>query len=266
MNNRVYLVILGVAIVAAGTIYGLGSKTDGNIQQGDQRPIDLVIDKANDTPAVVVPGKTNEIEKVEIEVAAEDSSQKLDEIITMLGKFQGSINQLENSVESLGDRVDDLEGDGTETELSAADKLKQYEDQRVEQQAVAQANQLERRQAQKALVQALENTIVNEFDEALTLEISGTYENFLSTGESWTEGVSLNAAECGGDYCKLVIAAPKNMDSLAQFELDGRILVEAQKMGKLGQSMTLERKNPDGTIESTTYFAKQGKNLPQVAQ
>jgi len=188
--------------------------------------------------------------------SSDSDSKKLSIAVDILKSLNARMGSLEDKVSDIeqdieGDRLDGDQNIATESDLR---------EERIDDETPT-ASELTLAQARKDYFQNLEQSIAGNFDEQFSQEITNNYTSFLSTGEAWTEGVSVNPSECSGEFCKVVVNYPSDMDPTAQFELDGRVYLEVSK--QLPQSKSIERTNSDGTKEIVIYFAKDGVQFPQ---
>lgn len=222
-------------------------------------PAPEIIEQAPVVPEVVTaPEPANTPEPVAAPEPTDSDSKKLSMAVDILKSLNSRMGSLEEKVAGLEEDID--------INRLNAEQDADYEPEPprnlTEEEQAAQA--LVRKQARDKYFSDLEQSIAGEFNEPLSQEISNSFDSFLSSGEAWTEGVSVNANECGGGFCKVVVNYPADMDPNAQFELDGRVYLEVSK--QLPQSKSIERTNSDGTKEIVIYFAEEDAKFPRFPE
>ncbi len=273
MKNFLLILIAAIAGFAGGFLALNIQSTDEKIAASEQTTTNAVIPEEPVTeqqPKTALSDEQTESVNVRLKklvglmqkmhASDKQMSEKLDGLEEISLTFEERFESIETELDRLGR---DLEANRlANMDQSPATVEEEYQEpvQQDLDSGQVSAKVLQQQAVRQQYFLDLDNTITTNADDGLSQQITASYEELISSDQSWTEGVSLNSVSCGGDYCKVVINYPLDMDPMAQFELDGRVYMQA--IEHLGQSTTKEYRRQDGTMDLEIYFAKQGAELP----
>lgn len=172
-----------------------------------------------------------------------------------------SLSKIEDMMVSIDERVKDLEEEIEIVRLDASGRAGQANEEIIDENLNDEFSPkaLEIQEARNQYYSTMEQTIAQTADESFTQNVRSSFEEMVTSREEWSQSTSFKSAECGAEFCKVVLSYKQDVEPIVEFEFEAM----AHFWNKdLGTSTTRFQGQPDGTTNLTMYFAKKGVELP----